>query len=154
MKNRTYRYFTGKFVVWLRTRPEYTKFEYSGMKLSNSSLQRGDPLDVEVDLKNVGKRDGDEVAELYITFPKLPGAPLRALRGVPALEVEGWRTEARKLDAEFARPELRERSRRSLRFSWRLFGYTQDTWRAAENWRTACGNSSHDTRRAEVAGVR
>ena len=31
--------------------------------------------------KNTGSRDGDEVAELYISFPKLPGAPLRALRG-------------------------------------------------------------------------
>jgi beta-glucosidase len=36
---------------------------------------------VEVDLKNTGSRDGDEVAELYISFPKLAGAPLRALRG-------------------------------------------------------------------------
>ena len=51
------------------------------MKLSNPQLQAGNPLDVEVDVKNTGKRDGDEVAELYISFPKLPGAPLHALRG-------------------------------------------------------------------------
>jgi beta-glucosidase len=36
---------------------------------------------VEVDVKDTGSRDGDEVAELYITFPKLAGTPLRALRG-------------------------------------------------------------------------
>ena len=81
MKNRTYRYFTGEPLYGFGHGLSYTTFEYSGMKLSNSQLQAGTPLDVEVDVKNTGKRDGDEVAELYISFPKLPGAPLLALRG-------------------------------------------------------------------------
>jgi len=85
MKNRTYRYFTGEPLYGFGHGLSYTTFEYSGMKLSNPShlaiLNAGDPLDVEVDIKNTGKRDGDEVAELYISFPKLPGTPLRALRG-------------------------------------------------------------------------
>jgi beta-glucosidase len=81
MKNRTYRYFTGEPLYGFGHGLSYTTFEYSAMKLSNPSLRAGDPLDVEVDVKNTGKRDGDEVAELYITYPKLPGAPLRALRG-------------------------------------------------------------------------
>ena len=81
MKNRTYRYFTGEPLYGFGEGLSYTTFEYGGMKLSNPSLRAGDPLDVEVDVKNTGKRDGDEVAELYITFPKLPGAPLGALRG-------------------------------------------------------------------------
>jgi len=81
MKNRTYRYFTGEPLYGFGHGLSYSKFEYSGMKLSNASLNAGDPVDVEVDVKNTGKRDGDEVAELYITFPKLPGVPLRALRG-------------------------------------------------------------------------
>jgi beta-glucosidase len=81
MKNRTYRYFTGEPLYGFGHGLSYTTFEYSGVKLSNTSLQAGDPVDVEVDLKNTGKRDGDEVAELYISFPKLPGAPLKALRG-------------------------------------------------------------------------
>jgi beta-glucosidase len=81
IKNRTYRYFTGEPLYGFGHGLSYTTFEYSGMKLSNASLSAGDPLDVEVDVKNTGKRDGDEVAELYISFPKLPGAPLRALRG-------------------------------------------------------------------------
>ena len=81
MKNRTYRYFTGEPLYGFGHGLSYTTFEYSGMKLSNASLNAGDPLDVEVDVKNTGKSDGDEVAELYVTFPKLPGVPLRALRG-------------------------------------------------------------------------
>ncbi len=81
MKNRTYRYFTGEPLYGFGHGLSYTTFEYSGMNLSNSPLQAGNPLKVEVNMKNTGSRDGDEVAELYITFPKLAGAPLRALRG-------------------------------------------------------------------------
>ena len=32
-------------------------------------------------LTNGGKLEGDEVAQLYLSFPNVPGAPLRALRG-------------------------------------------------------------------------
>lgn len=81
MTNRTYRYFIGEPLYGFGYGLSYTTFEYSGMKLSNSSLQAGDPLTVEVDIKNTGSRDGDEVVELYVTFPKFAGAPLRALRG-------------------------------------------------------------------------
>jgi beta-glucosidase len=88
MKNRTYRYFTGEPLYGFGHGLSYTTFEYSGMKLSNASLNAGDSLDVEVDVKNTGKRDGDEVAELYITFPKLPGTPLRALRGFTRVHVK------------------------------------------------------------------
>lgn len=81
MKNRTYRYFTGEPLYPFGYGLSYSTFEYSGAKLSNPQLQAGNPLDVEVDVKNTGKRDGDEAVELYITFPKVPGAPLKALRG-------------------------------------------------------------------------
>ena len=81
MQNRTYRYFTGEPLYPFGYGLSYSTFEYSGMTLSNPQLQAGSPLNVEVDVKNTGQRDGDEVVELYITFPKLPGAPLKALRG-------------------------------------------------------------------------
>jgi beta-glucosidase len=34
-----------------------------------------------VTVTNTGKRAGDEVAQFYLSFPNVPGAPLRALRG-------------------------------------------------------------------------
>ena len=51
------------------------------MKLSSPELEAGNPLTVEVDVKNASTRAADEVVELYVSFPKLPGTPLRALRG-------------------------------------------------------------------------
>ncbi len=97
MKNRTYRYFTGEPLYGFGHGLSYTTFEYSGIKLSNASLQAGDPLDVEVDLKNTGSRDGDEVAELYVSFPKLPGAPLRALRAFTRVSLKAGEQKHAKL---------------------------------------------------------
>ena len=39
-------------------------------------------------MTNTGNRAGDEVAELYLEFPKVPGAPLRALRGFQRVHLE------------------------------------------------------------------
>src|SRR5207302_2211163 len=66
----------------------YAAFEYSGMKLSDPQLQAGRALDVDVDGKNTGKRDGDEVAEVYISFPEVAGARLKALRGFKRVHLE------------------------------------------------------------------
>jgi beta-glucosidase len=97
MKNRTYRYFTGEPLYGFGHGLSYTTFEYSGMKLSNPQLQAGSPLDVEVEIKNTGKRDGDEVAELYISFPKTPGAPLKALRGFKRVHLKAGEQQRVKL---------------------------------------------------------
>ena len=88
MKNRTYRYFTGEPLYPFGYGLSYSKFEYSDLKLSNPQLAAGDPLDVEVNVKNTSQRAGDEVVELYVTFPKLAGAPLRALRGFKRVHLE------------------------------------------------------------------
>ena len=47
-------------------------------------MAAGEPVTAEVTVTNTGKVAGDEVAQLYLSFPKVPGAPLRALRGFRA----------------------------------------------------------------------
>jgi len=81
MKARTYRYFQGEPLYPFGYGLSYSKFAYSNLQLSSATLKAGDPLAVEADVRNTGKQDGDEVAELYVTYPSVPGAPLRALRG-------------------------------------------------------------------------
>jgi beta-glucosidase len=88
MKNRTYRYFAGEPLYPFGYGLTYSRFEYSNLKLSSASLPAGDPLTVEVDVKNTSRRAGDEVVELYLSFPKLPGAPLRALRGFTRVRMD------------------------------------------------------------------
>ncbi len=88
MMNRTYRYFTGEPLYPFGYGLSYSKFEYSNLKLSNPQLAAGDPVDVDVDVRNTSGRAGDEVVELYITFPQLAGAPLRALRGFTRVHLD------------------------------------------------------------------
>ncbi len=80
MKNRTYRYFAGQPLYPFGYGLSYSKFEYSNLKLSTTDLKAGDSLTVEADVRNVSTREGEEVAELYLSFPKSPAAPIRALR--------------------------------------------------------------------------
>jgi beta-glucosidase len=81
MKGRTYRYFAGKPLYPFGHGLSYTTFSYSGLTLPKSAIKAGDPLTAEVTVTNTGKQEGDEVAQLYLVFPHVTGAPLRALRG-------------------------------------------------------------------------
>jgi beta-glucosidase len=81
MRDRTYRYFHGKPLYPFGYGLSYTTFSYSDLTLPKAAINAGDPLVAEVTVTNTGKREGDEVAQLYLSFPSVPGAPLRALRG-------------------------------------------------------------------------
>ena len=98
MKNRTYRYFEGQPLYPFGYGLSYSKFEYSNLKLSSPELEAGSPLAVDVDVKNASQRAGDEVVELYVSFPKLPGAPLRALRGFTRVHFGGGESRHVKLE--------------------------------------------------------
>jgi len=81
MKGRTYRYFEGKPLYPFGYGLSYTTFSYSGLTLPKSAIKAGDPLTAEVTITNSGKQEGDEVAQFYLSFPHVAGAPLHALRG-------------------------------------------------------------------------
>jgi beta-glucosidase len=93
MKNRTYRYFQGEPLYAFGYGLSYSKFEYANLQLSTTNLKAGDPLSVEADVKNVGPREGDEVVELYLSFPKSPVAPIRALRGLSRIHLGAGETQ-------------------------------------------------------------
>ncbi len=87
MKGRTYRYFEGKPLFPFGYGLSYTTFSYSGLKVPNE-VAAGSPLVAEATITNTGKKAGDEVAQLYLTFPKIAGAPLKALRGFQRIHLE------------------------------------------------------------------
>ena len=93
MKNRTYRYFAGQPLYPFGYGLSYSKFEYSHLTLSKNRLAAGDSLGVSVSVKNRSNREGDEVVEVYLTFPDLPGAPLRALRGFQRVHLDAGQSQ-------------------------------------------------------------
>jgi beta-glucosidase len=80
MKNRTYRYFSGKPLWGFGYGLSYSKFKYGPVKLSAQSLKAGDPLTATVTVTNAGAMAGDEVVEAYVKSPA-EGAPIQSLVG-------------------------------------------------------------------------
>ena len=81
MKARTYRYFSGEPLYPFGYGLSYTRFDYSAPSLGHGVLQAGHPQTVSVNVTNSGVMDGDEVVQLYVSHPKMAGAPIRALAG-------------------------------------------------------------------------
>ena len=80
MENRTYRYFTGEPLFAFGHGLSFTTFKYENLVTPDQFSTEGDEI-IKVNVKNTGKRDGDEVVQLYISH-RNPGtkAPIRALK--------------------------------------------------------------------------
>ena len=82
MANRTYRYFKGDVRYPFGYGLSYTTFAYQ--PLSNASVVKtGESIQVTTTVTNTGKRDGDEVVQLYVSHPQNGNTRvlLRALKG-------------------------------------------------------------------------
>ena len=88
MKGRTYRYFAGTPLYPFGFGLSYTTFSYSGLTVPSNSVAAGNPVVAEVTVTNTGTKAGDEVAQLYLEFPQVAGAPLRALRAFQRVHLE------------------------------------------------------------------
>ena len=102
MKGRTYRYFEGKPLYPFGFGLSYTTFSYRGLRFLKKAIHASDPLTAEVTVTNTGEREGDEVVQLYLSFPNVPGAPLRALRGFKRVHLKSG-------ESQKVRFELNER---------------------------------------------
>jgi beta-glucosidase len=89
MKNRTYRYFEGQPLYAFGHGLSYTRFAYSGLKLDRASVAADGSLTATVTVKNVGRRAGDEIVQLYLApeDPKRTRA-LKDLRGMERLSLK------------------------------------------------------------------
>jgi len=81
MAGRTYRYFKGEPQYPFGYGLSYSRFAYSGLK-TPPQLTRNKNLTVTAMVRNTGAMDGEEVVELYISYPDVKGrAPIRSLKG-------------------------------------------------------------------------
>ncbi|MEO7495962.1 MAG: glycoside hydrolase family 3 C-terminal domain-containing protein [Massilia sp.] len=75
MAGRTYRYFKGDVLYPFGYGLSYTSFAYATPALSASSVQAGEAVTLSVQVRNTGKRAGDEVVQLYVAKPGEPANP-------------------------------------------------------------------------------
>lgn len=82
MANRTYRYFKGEPRYPFGYGLSYTTFAYDNL-VCDSVAKTGEPIQVSVTVKNTGRKDGDEVVQLYVVHPQdgQKQIPLRTLKG-------------------------------------------------------------------------
>jgi beta-glucosidase len=125
MRGRTYRYFTGRPLFPFGYGLSYTKFAYG--KVTVPSLAT-----------NVGKRAGDEVAQLYLSFPPVAGAPLRALRGFERIHLAPG-------ESKTVRFVLQQRDQSMVTAAGRIVI-------AAGTYAVSVGGGQPDTGAASVAG--
>jgi beta-glucosidase len=80
----------GRTYLYLRQKPlyafgfglSYTTFAYSNIRLSSAKMDGKGEVTVSVDVKNNGKRDGDEVVQMYVSYPgSAVVRPIEELKG-------------------------------------------------------------------------
>jgi beta-glucosidase len=106
MSNRTYRYFTGKPLFAFGHGLSYTSFKYSDARLDSGSVSSGKSVKVTVNVRNTGKRNGDEVVQVYLRHRKpLPGQPQLTLCGFSRVSIP--RGTAKRVTVEIPLKQLR-----------------------------------------------
>ncbi|MDR1644490.1 MAG: glycoside hydrolase family 3 C-terminal domain-containing protein [Tannerellaceae bacterium] len=93
---RTYMYFQGKPLYPFGYGLSYTTFAYANLKVNNTNPDG--TVEVSVDVKNTGKKDGDEVVQLYVAFPNSKVArPIKQLKGFQRIHIPAGETRQAKL---------------------------------------------------------
>lgn len=82
MMGRTYRYFKKEPLFPFGYGLSYTSFSYSKLS-APKNLKAGEELTVSVEVKNTGRRDGEEVVEVYVSRPD-SASPVNPLRWLAA----------------------------------------------------------------------
>ena len=100
MEGRTYRYMTQKPLYPFGYGLSYTTFAYRNASLSSATITAGQAVRLTFEIANTGKRDGDEVAQVYIQNPNDPKGPLKSLKAFKRVPVKAGETQ--KVEIELA----------------------------------------------------
>jgi beta-glucosidase len=73
----------------------YTNFSYSNLRLSESKLDATGDLTITADIRNTGTREGDEVVQLYVSYPHSSvSRPIEELKGFDRIHLRAGETKA------------------------------------------------------------
>lgn len=92
MKNRTYRYFTGKPLYPFGHGLSYTTFEYGAPKPVSDSINTEADFIFSIPVTNTGDRDGDEVIQIYVRNLQDPEGPFKSLKDFNRVNLKAGET--------------------------------------------------------------
>ncbi|MCQ2203541.1 MAG: glycoside hydrolase family 3 C-terminal domain-containing protein [Bacteroidales bacterium] len=121
MENRTYRYFKGVPLYAFGYGLSYTTFKYGKGKISAKSMKAGDKVTVTIPVTNTGKRDGEEIVQVYVKALDYADAPIKSLKGFKKVKIDAGKTVNAEitLDSEsfeYYNPQIDELSPRAGRY--------------------------------------
>jgi beta-glucosidase len=90
---RTYMYFKGQPLYPFGYGLSYTTFAYSNLRPSSSRLTKDGQMSVTLNVRNTGKRDGQEVVQLYVTHEgSKVERPIKELKGFQRVALKAGET--------------------------------------------------------------
>jgi beta-glucosidase len=88
MNNRTYRYFKGEALYPFGYGLSYSTFNYDQLAIP-AGINPGKKITVSARVTNTGKRDGEEVVQLYLSHSgQKIKAPIKALKGFQRISLK------------------------------------------------------------------
>jgi beta-glucosidase len=87
MAGRTYRYFKGQPQFAFGYGLSYTKFKYGQASLDKSEIGFGETVTMTIPVSNIGKRDGEEVVQVYLRRVGDTEGPSKTLRGYSRVNI-------------------------------------------------------------------
>ncbi len=79
----------------------YTEFEYSGLKISREKFGIDDTVEISVDVKNIGDREGEDVVQLYVSdVIASVDMPSKELRGFKRVSLKPGETKTIQFELE------------------------------------------------------
>jgi len=85
---RTYMYFKGKPLYPFGFGLSYTTFQYNNLTTNADKIDKGGNVTISVDVKNIGKRAGDEVVQLYVKHQSKVERPQKQLVGFKRISLD------------------------------------------------------------------
>ena len=111
LSNRTYKYFKGGVLYPFGYGLSYSQFKYSNLIIN----EKENTIDVEFDVKNIGRYDGDEVAQVYVQLSEYEGVvPEKELRGFKRVHLK--KGEKQRVSVSLRREDLRYWSESKSKF--------------------------------------
>lgn len=89
----TYRYYDGEPLFPFGHGLSYTAFRYGALQLNKTAFEKGEHVEVTLEVQNVGKLASDEVVQLYTAAPRFSSAvPKKELRAFRRLHIPAGET--------------------------------------------------------------